>query len=168
MLGDNPHWLREQYRQDKALLTPHLDRIKDLGRQVAEAVATARESLAARYLEAVSAANAWERTREACRDALMELAAAEQAERLEAAGGWVEVKRIRTLSLPEAGTPQREELCATITRAGRWPEVASPNAARLLKAVDGGLFSPQETGEIARLCPTQTVCRLVGHVAGQQ
>ena len=80
--------------------------------------------------------------------------------------GWIEIKRSRAASLPKPGTPQREELLALITQAELWPKVAYPNAARLLKAVDAGRFTPQQAGQVARLCPTQTICRLAVHPNG--
>ena len=160
-------WLREQYRADRALVELHLPRIKELTRRVHEAIAAARESLAAKYLQALGAVAAWEGIREACRDALAELAGAENLDRLDCQQGWIEIKHFRSVAMPRAGSPQREELAALITQAGRWADVGSPNGQRLLKAIDGGLFTPQQAGQLARLCPVQNGCRLVGHAAGQ-
>ena len=151
-------WLREQYRGDEAAFAPHMDRIKDLSRQVREGLAASREALTAKYLEAAGAVTAWEAIREACRDALLELANEQNAQRLDSPSGWVEVKRSQSVSLPKTGTPQREQLLNLITRAQRWPDVGYPNATRLLKAIEGGLFTPDQAGELARLCPAQTIC----------
>jgi hypothetical protein len=159
-------WLREQYRGDPAVFAPYMDSIKGLSRRVREVTAASREALTAKYLEAAGEVTAWETVREACRDALVELANEENAQRLDSPIGWVEVKRLRTASLPKPGTPQREQLQALITEAQRWPDVAYPNAARLLKAIDGGLFTPQQVGEIVRLCPVQETCRLAAHPNG--
>lgn len=90
----------------------------------------------------------------------------EIARRLDSPAGCVEIKRSRFASLPKPGTPQREQLLALITEAQRWPDVAYPNAGRLLKAIDGGLFTPQQVGEIVRLCPVQEICRLAVHANG--
>ena len=159
-------WLREQYRGDAAVFAPYMDRVKGLSQQVRDVIAASRETLTVKYLEAAHAVTAWEAVREACREALLEWAGGENAQRLDSPAGWVEVKRLRTASLPKPGTPQREQLQALITEAQRWPDVAYPNAARLLKAVDGGLFTPQQVGEIVRLCPVQEICRLAAHPNG--
>ena len=158
--------LREQYRREASAFAPHLERIKGLSKQVREVLAVSRDALTAKYLEAASAVTAWEAIREAYRSALLELANADSAPRLDSPQGWVEVKRFQTASLPKPGTPQREQLLALITQAQRWPDVAYPNAARLFKAVEHGLFTPQQAAEITRLCPAQTVCRLVAHPKG--
>ena len=107
--------------------------------------------------------SAWEDLREACREMLLELASAENAHRLESPQGYVEVKQFQTASLPKAGTPQRQELADLITQAQRWPDVAYPSAARLQKALAAGLFTAEQAGEVARLCPVQTVYRLEAH-----
>lgn len=159
-------WLREQYRADRQAIAPYVDRLKDLSRQVREALAASRQLLTGKYIEAVSAVAAWEWVREAYRAALLELAAAENAQRLDSPQGWVEVKHARSVSLPRLGTPQREQLLAIITQAQRWPDVAYPTPARLLKAMDAGLFTPEQAAELARLCPPQTICRLATHPAG--
>jgi hypothetical protein len=159
-------WLREQYRSDPAVFAPHMDRIKGVSGQVREVLGTYRETLTAKYLEAASAVTGWEAIREACREVLLELANAENTQRLDSPQGWVEVKRARAASLPKPGTPQREQLFALITLAQRWPDVAYPNPARLLKALDGGLFTPEQAGEIARLCPITTISRLAVHPKG--
>jgi uncharacterized membrane protein YccC len=158
--------LRQDYRGDPAAFAPHMDRIKDLSGQVREALSASGEALTAKYLEAAGAVAAWQEIREACRDVLLELANQQDAQRLDSPAGWIEIKRSRAASLPKPGTPQREELLALITRAELWPEVAYPNAARLLKAVDAGRFTPQQAGQIARLCPAQTICRLAVHPNG--
>jgi hypothetical protein len=160
-------WLRQVYREERALLAPYMDRVKDLSRQVHEALAAAREKLAGQYLEALAAVAAWQEIREACRDALVELAEAQNASRLESPSGWIEVKRARTISLPKNGTPQREQLCDILTRADRWADVSLPNPARLLKAMDAGLFAADQVGELSRLCPVRTLCRLVAHPSGR-
>jgi hypothetical protein len=54
----------------------------------------------------------------------------------------------------------------TAAAKGDWPHVAYPSAARLLKAMDGGLFAPQQVEEIVRLCPVQEICRLAVHPNG--
>jgi hypothetical protein len=159
-------WLRERYRADKAAVEPHMDRVKDLSRQVRQAVADSRESLTAKYMEALSAVSSWTAIREACREALLEFANAENAQRLDCPRGWIEIKRNQSASIPRLGTPQREQLHGLITQAQCWPDVAYPNAARLLKAVAAGLFTPQQAGTIAELCPSQTICRLVTHDHG--
>ncbi len=153
-------WLRERYRYEASGFAPHMDRIKGLSRQVRETLGASRETLTAKYLEAARAVTAWEAIREACRAALLELASEGNAPRLDSPQGHVDIKRSQGLSLPKPGTPQREQLLALITEAQRWPDVAYPNAGLLLKAVDGGLFTPQQAGEIARLCPVQTISRL--------
>ena len=82
-------WLREQYRLAPAAFASHVDRIKNLSQQVHEVLAAAREALTARYLEAVGAVAAWEAIREACRDALLELANEKNLQRLDSPRGWV-------------------------------------------------------------------------------
>lgn len=156
-------WLRQEYRGDPAAFAPQIDRIKDLSRQVRQAAAQSRETLTVKYLEACAAVAAWDALREACREVLMDLANEQDAHRLDSPLGWVEVKRTHTVSLPKPGTPQRDQLLAIITQAERWPDVAYPNPARLLKAIGGGLFTPQQAGELALLCPTQIICRLAAH-----
>jgi hypothetical protein len=159
-------WLRERYRADNASVEPYLERVKDLSRQVHAAVAASGESLTAKYMEALSAVSAWQAVREACREALLDLANVENAQRLDCPRGWIEIKRNQSASIPRLGTPQRKQLNELITQAQCWPEVAYPNAARLLKAVAAGLFTPQQAGTIGELCPTQTICRLVAHDHG--
>lgn len=158
-------WLRQQYRCNPDSFALHMDRVKGLSQQVRQALAASREALTAKYLEAASAVSAWKATREACRHVLLELANQENAERLDSPLGWVEIKRSRTATLPRPGTPQREQLLTLITQAERWPDVGYPSAGRLLKALDGGLFTPEQAGEIALLCPAQTTCRLTAHLA---
>jgi hypothetical protein len=155
--------LREDYRRDPASFMPHMDRVKDLSRQVREALICSREQLTAKYLEAAEAVTAWQSIREACREALLELVSQEDTQRLESLAGWIEVKRSRTMSLPKPGTPQREELLEVIAQAELWREMTYPVPARLLKAVDSGQFTPQQSGQVVRLCPPQTVCRLIAH-----
>lgn len=163
---DKLAWLREQYRLDPAVFSPRMDRIKELSRQVRETLCASRESLTAKYMEANSAVSAWQAVREACRAALLELANAENAQRLVSPQGVVDIKRSRTMSLPKLGTQQRADLSAIITEAQRWPDVAYPSAPLLLKAVDGGLFTPQQAGQIALLCPIQIICRVSAHPNG--
>ena len=156
-------WLREQYRADKAALEPFMDRLKNLSRQTQQALSDARETLTTKYIEAAGAITAWEDVREACRLALIELSVAQNIGHFDSPQGSVEVKKATSISLPKSGTPQREQLCDIITSAGRWSEVALPNASRLLKAIEENLFSQEQALEINRLCPTQIIYRVAGH-----
>lgn len=157
------NWLRAEYRADPAALADSLVSIKELSRQVREVLLASSESLTASYLDAARQAAAWESYREACRDALVELASDPSIQRLESPQGWIEIKRSRSVTLPKSGSSQREQLLNLISQAQRWPDVALPNGARLLKALDGGLFSADIAEQIARLCPAQTICRLATH-----
>ncbi len=159
-------WLRQQYRDNRALLDPFVQRLQDYGQQITQAVRSARGALAAEYLRAGQAVQDWERRREACRDALVELARADKLDRFESSDGWIEVRAFRGMSLPKPGTPQRAQLGELITQAGRWPEVASPVGVRLLKALDDGLFAAEQAERLRALCPVLTVWRLTGHAQG--
>ncbi|RPI60272.1 MAG: hypothetical protein EHM48_07500 [Planctomycetaceae bacterium] len=161
-------WLRQQYRCRQAVVAPYLDRIKELSGQVRQAMAESRESLTAKYLEAVSAVAAWEEMREACRDVLLELANAENVQCLTSPRGSVEIKHSQIALLPKTGTAQREELLAVITQAQRWPDVAYPSPARLSRALEGNLFTPEQAAQVTRLCPIQTVYRLAAHHNGDR
>ncbi len=163
---DLVQWLRQEYRQNSALLAPHMDRVKQLSQAVKTALSQARQSLVSQYLQAAGAVYAWERIRDNCRSLLLELATAENAQRLECPNGYVEIVRGCALTLPKAGTRQREQLCALISQAGCWPEVAYPNPVRLLKAMDEGRFGSQ-AAQVAQLCPARTTCRLQAHGDGQ-
>lgn len=154
-------WLREQYAADKTLLTPYMDRLKDLSRQVREAAAAAKDALTAQFLRATAAAGAWTDIRDACREALADLAASQGIKRFDCPDGAVFVNQSRSLSLPKTGSSQREELLALISETGRWPQVGQPNPTRLLKAIDQGLFTPQHAAQLAALCPVHTISRLV-------
>jgi hypothetical protein len=154
--------LRDEYRRDKAAFEPHLERLRELSNQVHEAIASAVEALAAQYLEAVAQIGAWQDIREACRDGLAELAKARKITEFNCAAGVIEARPFQSMKVPEAASPQRQELCDLITEAGRWPDVASPIASRLLKALSQGLFTPQQAGRLAELCPLETHVRLVG------
>jgi uncharacterized membrane protein YccC len=119
-------WLREQYREAPALLAPYVGRLKLLSQQVHQALADARESLTSQYLQANAAVAAWEDIREACRDALVELATAQNAQRLESPQGWIEVKRAQSISLPKAGTPRGRNLPASSRRRSDGPRWRFP------------------------------------------
>ncbi len=156
-------WLRQQYRADAEAVSTHVERIKGLRQRVRQALLSAREHLTAKFLEASEAATAWAAARDACRDALVELSNTENFQRLDCPRGWIEIKHAQTMLLPKIGTAHREQLLAIIADAQLWPQVGFPSAARLSKAIAKGLFSPQQTGEIVRLCPAQTTCRLMSH-----
>lgn len=161
-------WLREEYRTNPDALASRIDALKDISRQVRETITISCEVLTAKYLEAVSAVAAWETVREACRAALLELSNSSDLQRMDSPQGWIEVKRTRAITMPKPGTPQREQLLSLIARAQRWPDVAIPSPARLLKAIDAGLFVPEDVDKITQLCPAQTVCRLAAHPRRQQ
>ena len=162
---DQLQWLRDEYRRDKAAFEPHIERLRELSNQVHEAIAAATESLAAQYLEAVSQIDAWQDIREACRDGLAELAKARKITEFNCAAGLIEAKAFQSMKVPEAASPQRQELCDLITEAGRWSDVASPIASRLLKAMSQGLFTPRQAGRLTQLCPLETQIRLTGKSA---
>lgn len=154
-------WLREQYRREPAAVEPYVARLQACGRRVCEIVRSAREALTEECLRAGQAAAAWQQRREACRDALVELAKADNVERFESPAGRISVKRVRALSIPKAGTPERAELSDLISRAGRWPDIGIPNGSKLLKAIDQDLFTPEQAARINRLCHPHTAFRLV-------
>jgi len=157
-------WLREQYRTNKDLLEPHVDRLRDLGRAICDCLRAAREALTEEYLRAMDAENAWKSRRQTCRDALIELARADNVEHFESSSGRIDLKQVRSMTLPKAGTPQREELAGLIRDSGRWEDVTAPNAARLLKALDEGLFTPEQAARLALLCRVGTSFRLMGRL----
>ena len=153
-------WLREQYRQDAAAFGPYMDRLMDLARRVSARARSAAGMVAAAYIEAGKAAEAWRERREACRDVLLELARADQTESFTSEAGRIDVHRVRTLSLPPAGSAPRADLSALLTEADQWPAVGQPNGAKLLKAIDDGAFTPAQAERLAALCPVQTALRL--------
>ena len=110
--------------------------------------------------EAVQATTAWQKRRDDCRALLVELAAADRLERLDCPQGHIEVKYAKSAVVPGPGTPQRAELYALLDAAQRWADVAVVNPLRLMKAVDQGLFTPLQVGQITKLCPVQSSARL--------
>ena len=159
-------WLREQYRLDKAAVEPYVERLQACGQRMCSAARAARAALTDEYLRAGQAVSAWRQRREACRDALVELARADNVEHFESQAGRIAVRRVRALSVPKAGTSERAELADIITRAGRWADVGVPNANKLLKALDERLFPPELAAQITHLCNPHTACRLVARASG--
>jgi len=160
---ETQQWLRDQYRDNRAVLDPFADRLRDLGQAISESIRSARQALTEAYLRATEAANAWDRRRRVCRDALADLARTDGIERFESPLGWIDVHHIRSVTLPSAGTPERDELGALIRETGKWEAVTQPNGRKLAKALDEGLFSPEQAARLAALCTIETVCRLTGH-----
>ena len=158
------HWLRGQYRRRRAALEPHLPRLKECSAKLADTLKAAREPLVEAYLEAARTVAEASRTRDACRDALAELADAEGVDQFRAPGGAIEVRHVEVLTLPEKDTPQRGQLARLLTESGRWAEVGHPNAARLLRALKAGRFTADHAAKIGRLCPVETTCRLAAHL----
>lgn len=156
-------WLRGEYRRDKPAMATHLDRLRECGKAVQDCISAGRETLAGKYLEAAQAASAWEAIREDCREALVELAVAESAQRFDSPTGWIEVRAVSSMSLPKSGTAHRDELTSLLDETGRWPQVAVPNAARLLKAMKDGLFTPDQAARLSAICPVQTTYRFQSH-----
>jgi len=155
-------WLREQYRAAPAALEPHLDRLRELGAAVTDCIRSARQMLTEEYLRATEAAGAWRQRRQACRDALVELALADGLERFDSPLGQIEVRQGPSVTMPKPGTAQRAELEALLHESGRWDVVSAPYAGKLLKALEGGLFSPDQAARLSELCQIHTACRLAG------
>lgn len=153
-------WLREQYRQDAAPFGPYMDRLMDLGRRVDARARSVCEMLTAAYIEAGKAVGAWRERRETCRNVLLELARADGTEGFVSQAGRIEVRRVRTVSLPAADSDARAELTALLTEAGQWPAVGQLNPAKLLKAIDDGAFTPDQADRVKALCPERTALRL--------
>jgi hypothetical protein len=158
-------WLREQYRLDKAAVEPYVERLQACAQRVCSTVRAARAALTDEYLRAGQAVSAWRQRREACRDALVELARADNVERFESQAGWIAVRRVRAMSVPKANTAERAELLDIISRAGRWADVGAPNGKKLLNALDERLFPPELAARITQLCNLQTACRLVARAS---
>lgn len=156
-------WLRRQYGVDKTGFEQHVDALKDLSRQVTDSLRTAREALTSEFIQASEAQTAWRRRREVCRDALIDLVAADGVKRFDSPDGWVDVRGAGALSLPKPGTDSREEIRAMVTKAGRWPDLGILNARRLQEALSKGLFFPAEAARIQELCPTRDAHRLIVH-----
>ncbi len=153
-------WLRQQYAADKALVEPFLQQLKHYSQQIAQIIAAAREALTNDFLAAGTAVAAWEQRRDACREILIELAHTQHVEHLQASGGSVEIKQVRSLTMPRPGTPQRDELTEIIRQANIWEAVASPIAPKLLKAMDDGLFTPEQAAKLSQVCPVGSTWRL--------
>ena len=153
-------WLREQYADSKDAFAPLLGRLGELKQQAAEAMRAAREALTREYLQAGSAADAWRARREACRDALAELAQQDKIDVFQCAEGAVTVTPYRAMSLPPAGSAQRDEIVQIVTEAGRWPDASVLNPRKLIEAVEAGLFSPEHAGRITAICRPREKCRL--------
>ena len=156
-------WLRNEYRANRLVLDPFADRLRALGRAIGDVIRSARQALTEEYLRAAEAVEASRRRREACRDALIELAQADKVQRFDSPRGWIDVIQVRSVTLPKTGTPEREELIALIRESGHWEAVAQPNSRKLSRALDQGLFTSEQAGRLTRLCPVETVCRLTGH-----
>ena len=154
--------LRDQYADNKTMMAPYVDRLSEYSRRLRASISAARQRLTEKYLQASRAVKKWREIREGCRDALLELVRAENVECFQAEQGWIEIHATRTVSLPDAGTSEREEVLALITQAGLWAEVGQPNGHKLLRALDGGRFSPEAAARVAELCPVRTVHRLAG------
>ena len=156
-------WLREQYRTDAALLQPFLDRLKACSQQVVAAIRAAATALADEYIHAGQMVDAWQARRDICREALAELARLDNVRHFPSASGGIDIKPFRSLRLPPAESPQRQELVAIIEQAGLWAETSVLNPLRLLKAVDGGRFAPEQAARLGVLCPVETSCRMSVH-----
>jgi hypothetical protein len=159
-------WLREQFVADRAAVEPHVARLREFSRQVAEELRLARQELVSAFLQATKAAAEWEARRETFRDALVELARTDKIECYTSVEGRVEVRPLRTLVMPKTGTPEREELTAVVLQSPHAAEIVQPNHARLLKMLEAGAFSDEQATAINRLCRLQTVFRLVARPAG--
>jgi len=154
-------WLREQYGQNRELLDGCMDRLKACGEQLAAAVRGCRDALAAEYIRAGRAVAAWRDHQGACRDLLAELATLDGLEHYDCPEGHIEVRRMRTVDLPPPDSPERKDLLGILAAAGRWESVASISRAKLARAVDEGLFSPDQAARITQLCPVRRTCRLL-------
>jgi hypothetical protein len=155
--------LRDAYSADPAALRPYVDRLRDYSRRIGQGLSASREALASTYLEWAERERAARTRREACRDALLELARAEPFRRLEVPGGRVELHESRAVSLPRKGTPARRELAEIIEESGAWSQVAQLSPARLLRALDTGALDPDVAEQIQRICPVQPIHRIAGH-----
>lgn len=160
-------WLREQYHENRSVLDGCLDRLKGYRERLRASVRACRDALAAEYIRAGRAVLAWRDRQGACRDLLIELAMLENVDRFDSAEGPIDVRHTRHLALPPAETQERKELLALIDASGRWQDVAAIHPTRLLHAMDGGLFPPDQVGRIAKLCPVRATCRLLTRQQGR-
>lgn len=154
------HFCRDAWRDSRDAVEPHLDRVRTLSARLTGLLEGNRERLVNGYLEVVHAIRQHEEAREAIREALLELSQAKDGTTYEGAGGHIEVKQHRTVNLPRAGTPARRELAEVLTRHDAWPQVGTPNAGRLLKAMESGSFPAEALEQLHRICPVQSTPRL--------
>ena len=121
-------------QQLDALLSTHLTRVVDhfheLGEQMRRAE-TEREFLREYFIRRAG-------------DASLELAGVRAQ---------VTVKATPGITMPASGSDTRAKLEDLLKASGRWPEVSQLARARLLRALDGRQFTPQQEQEIGRLCP---------------
>ncbi len=151
---------RDAWRDSRAAVEPHLDRVRTLSSRLTSLLEKNRQALVDGYLEAVQAIRQQEETREAIREALLELSQAQDGTTFEGPGGHIEVKQHRSVNLPRAGTDARRELAEVLSRHGVWPQVGTPNAGRLLKAMESGAFPDEALDRLNRICPVQSTPRL--------
>jgi hypothetical protein len=154
-------WLRDQYGENRELLDGCMDRLKACGEQLAAAVRGCRDALAGEYIRAGRAVQAWRDHHGVCRDLLAELATLDGLEHYDCPEGHIEVRRMRTVELPPAGSDERRELLEIVGAAGAWHRVTSLSRAKLALAIDGGLFPADQAARIAQLCPVRRTCRLL-------
>jgi hypothetical protein len=156
-------WLRSQYHDNRAVLDGCVERLRELREKLLAAVRQSQQGLTAEYIKAGQAARAWQDRQAACRDLLAEVATLDDVQKYDSPEGQVDVTHIRTLTLPPAGSAERAQLVALLDESGRWAEVATPIASRLAKAIDTGLFAPDQVDRLAKLCPVRPACRLAVH-----
>lgn len=157
-------WLRRQYQAGPQPFQDYVSRLKALGQALRGALRQAQDRLVEEYLKANQAIEAWEQRRQACREALMELTRTEGIAEFAAASGQVRVVPSRALRLPPADSPERGQMMDLLEQAGMLRSVCLPNPTRLLKAVEGGRFSPEQAARLAQLCPIEQTLRVIGRM----
>jgi hypothetical protein len=68
------------------------------------------------------------------------------------------------ITVPAAGSDIRAKLEEVLKASGRWPDVSQLARARLLRALDGKQFTPQQEQEITRLCPRTTAHQIIARL----
>lgn len=71
----------------------------------------------------------------------------------------VTIQARSSLSMPKAGSAERDRLDQTVRASGKWEEVSQLATAKLLRAMEQKHFTPAEADAIEKLCP-----RTLSHV----
>jgi hypothetical protein len=155
--------LREQYRRQPGSLASCISRLSELRRRFDQLIRARMAEVVDRFHQINEQIRLAEREKACWRDQFIRISTQSGLRQVEGRLASVQVRSTLSRTLPQAGTPERQQLESLLRQSGCWEQVSQLSRPKLDRATKDNLLPNPQIAEVDRLCPVSRIYQVSSH-----